>query len=127
MSARSAKQTERILKARMPGYTLSRESSKYTRRQASSGAGGAPGADADAGPRTPRPRVDSTTPSIADLRRKFLRPASDSDAGMAAAAELDSDDDADIVLVEPAHGAEGRRGAKAVVIDGQGRILGAQG
>ena len=127
MSARSAKQTERILKERMPGYTLSPESSKYTTRRPRSGAAGAPGGDAAGGPRAAQPRVDSSTPSIADLRKKFLRPAADSDAAMTAAADLDHEDDADIVLVEPTHGPEGKRSAKAVVIDGEGRILGAQG
>jgi hypothetical protein len=126
MSARSAKQTEKILSDRMPGYTLSRESSKYTKRQASSSASGAMGADAGGGTRARAPRVDPTTPSIADLRKKFLRPASDSDAAPEAM-DFAREDDADIVLVEPTHGAPGRRRAKAVVIDGQGRILGAQG
>jgi hypothetical protein len=126
MSARSAKQTEKILKDRMPGYTLSRGSSKYTKRQASSRASGVPQADMDAGPRARAPRVDSTTPSIADLRKKFLRSASDSDAAPEAM-EFAREDDADIVLVEPTHGPAGKRRAKAVVIDGQGRILGAQG
>jgi hypothetical protein len=126
MSARNAKQTQKLLKDRMPGYTLSHESSKYTKRQATSRASGAPQADAGARTRTRAPRVDSTTPSIADLRRKFLRPAADSDAA-AAAADFGGEDDADIVLVEPTGGAGGRRRAKAVVIDGQGRILGAQG
>ena len=126
MSARRAKQTENLLKDRMPGYTLSRESSKYTKRQASSGAAGASDTDAGGRTRARAPRVDSTTPSIAELRQKFLRPAADSDAA-AAGADFGGEDDADIVLVEPTGRAGGRRRAKAVVIDGQGRILGAQG
>jgi hypothetical protein len=125
MSARNAKQTQKLVKDRLPGYTLSPESSKFTKRQVRSRAGGAP--QADAGSRTrSRARVDSTTPSVADLRRKFLHPASD--AGSAPEAmDFRGDDDADIVLVEPTHGSGRKRRAKAVVIDGQGRILGAQG
>jgi hypothetical protein len=125
MSRRTAKQMEKLVKKGLPGYKLSPESSKVTKRQASSGATtGAAGADAAPGPAA-RAGVDSATPSIAELRRKFLRPVPPaSDAAPAANA---NDDDTDIVLVEPDAGPGGRRRAKAIVLDANGRVLGAQG
>jgi hypothetical protein len=119
------------VKKGLPGYKLSPESSKVTKRQASSGAttgaAGAAGADAGARPAA-RAGVDSATPSIADLRKKFLRPAPPtSDAAPAADAADADDDDTDIVLVEPDAGPGGRRRAKAIVLDANGRVLGAQG
>jgi hypothetical protein len=123
MSGRSAKQMEQLVKDRLPGYKLSPASSKVTQRQAPSGATNAPNADAGARSRA-RARVDSTTPSVADLRRKFLRAPADA-AGRAAAHA--PDDETDIVLVEPDSASGGTRKAKAVVFDAQGRILGAQG
>jgi hypothetical protein len=123
MSRRSAKQMEQLVKQRLPGYKLSPASSKVTKRQAPSGATKAPNADGGARSRA-RVHVDSTTPSVADLRRKFLRaPAEPADRAGADA----PDDEADIVLVEPASASGGKRKAKAVVFDAQGRILGAQG
>lgn len=126
MSGRSAKQIEQLVKDRLPGYKLSPASSKVTKRQAPSGATSASNADAGARSRA-RAHVDSTTPSVADLRRKFLRAPADT-AGRAAADAPDAaDDEADIVLVEPDGASGGKRKAKAVVFDAQGRILGAQG
>ena len=130
MSRRTAKQMDKLVKKGLPGYKLSPESSKVTKRQASSGAttGAAGDVGTDAGARGARAGVDSATPSIAELRRKFLRPAPPaSDAAPASDADADADDDTDIVLVEPDAGPGGRRRAKAVVLDANGRVLGAQG
>lgn len=122
MSARTPKQTAALIRDKLPGYKLSPESSMATKRKPASAA------DAAAPPR-PRRRVDAATPSIADLRRKFL--GSDAADASAAAAEAAIDageaEDADIVLVEPEGGAPGRRQRKAVVISSTGKVLGAQG
>src|SRR5689334_21513295 len=126
MTARNANQIEQLVKSRLPGYRLSPESSKVRRRQAPSGSIVSP-SGADSGrKRRPRATVDSTTPSIDDLRRKFLRPGPAigvADGG----ADATEHEEADIVLVEPVGDGGGRRARpKAVVLDAKGRILGAQ-
>ena len=117
MSTRTAKQTDALIRKELPGYKLSPDSSMIKKGRSS-------GADAPGSSRSRR-RVDAATPSIEDLRRKFLG----SDAGgPAPAIEADEGQDADIVLVEPAdEAAPGRRRRKAVVISATGKVLGAQG
>ena len=115
MSSRTAKETDNLIWEKLPGYKLSPGSSKVT------GGAPVPAADAPGRPRQRR-RADSATPSIDDLRRKFLR----SDAGDDATEEGEGQD-ADIVLVEPEVETGGRRQRKAVVISASGKVLGAQG
>jgi hypothetical protein len=112
--AQTAKQIDAIIKERLPGMRLSSHSSLV--ESASS--------PADAAPRAKRaPKVDVTTPSIDELRTKFLR----GDSGDAALADPDDDDDAQIVLVEPDDANSDRRQRKAIVVSSTGKILGAQG
>jgi hypothetical protein len=120
MSRRTTKQTEALIREQLPGYKLSPESSMAKKRSSPAAVDAAAARDA----RRAR-RVDAATPSIADLRRKFLG----SDAADAADAAMAADEatDADIVLVEPAAGSPGRRQRKAVVISATGKVLGAQG
>lgn len=122
MSTRTTKQTAALIRDKFPGYKLSPESSMVTKSKPPSGA------DTPASPR-PRRRVDSATPSIADLRRKFLGSdaADAASAANEAAMDAGADEDADIVLVEPEGATPGRRQRKAVVISSTGKVLGAQG
>src|ERR1700674_88881 len=115
MAKRTAAQLDALIRNRMPGYHLSKTSAH------------APAAaEADSAPRRQRRRAaaDSSTPSIADIRRKYFG-ASDHPEEQVA---FDSpDEEAEIVTVEPDLGDEERRHAKAVVISAEGKILGAQG
>jgi hypothetical protein len=117
MAKRSSKELDAIIRNKLPGYHLARPP----------GPAAADESDAPA-PRRRKRRVapQSATPSIDDLRAKYL---GNSDASrpldvdlLAAQAE-----EADIVTVEPDAGDDEPRHAKAVVISPDGEILGAQG
>jgi hypothetical protein len=118
MAKRSAKQLDQIIRTQLPGYHLARRSAHVS---------GAAGSDAAPNRRSVEP--DAATPSIAQLRRKYLgsRARADSDAaGLAPASS--AEDEADIVNIEPdGIDDEVRRHTKAVVISADGKILGYQG
>lgn len=117
MAKRSAKQLDEIIRTQLPGYHLARRSAHSSRV-----------AGSDAAP-SRAVETDATTPSIAQLRRKYLgsRARADIDAAELAPAS-NTEGEADIVNVEPdGIDDEVRRHTKAVVISADGKILGYQG
>lgn len=116
MAKRSASELDAIIRDKMPGFHLARQS---------------PGAvpdEADAAAphrRQPRAAPESSTPSIGDLRAKYLggSDSSGSDLGVIS----DAEEEAEIVNVEPDAADDEPRHAKSVVISSDGEILGAQG
>lgn len=116
MSKRSADELDTIIRQKMPGFHLVRRPDADARSAA----------DAPiARHRQRRAAPASSTPSISDLRAKYLggRDKSRIEPQLVAA----EDEAADIVRIEPDNADDEARHSKAIVISSDGEILGAQG
>ena len=116
MAKRDATELDAIIRNKMPGYHLARRSP----------AGPAGDSDAPPAPRRQRRATpQSATPSLSDLRAKYLGNSDSASRDVELLAEEGGE--AEIVTVEPDFGDAEPRHAKAVVISPDGEILGAQG
>ena len=114
MVKRSAREINAIIRDKMPGYHLAR-------RSPAAAAG-----DSDAQPAPSRQRrtaPQSATPSVSDLRAKYL--GSGASAPRDDELQVDEGEEAEIVTIEPDVSDGEPRHAKAVVISPDGEILGA--
>lgn len=116
MAKRSASDIDAIIRNKMPGYHLARRSPP-----AAIGDSDAPAARR----RQRRAAPQSATPSVSDLRSKYLGGSDSADTPADLLAE--EGEEAEIVTVEPDVTDDEPRHAKAVVISPDGEIIGAQG
>ena len=114
MSTRTTKQLDAIVREKLPGYHLARSNSSASTS----------GSDSQRAGGRRRRMVDSATPSIEELREKFL---GGRDSPLTDILSDGEEEDADIVEIEPDDEPNRRRRTKSVVISAEGRILGAQG
>lgn len=116
MVKRSAGELDAIIRDKMPGYHLARRSP----------AEAAGDSDAPTAPRRQRRAApQSGTPSVTDLRAKYLGSSDSARRDIELLAE--EGEEAEIVTIEPDFSDDEPRHPKAVVISPDGEILGAQG